>query len=627
MIFKLKNIVFLFSIFLILTENAKGQNKFSKKNNQTIWEAKDRNDVVYTNQILKKGRNDEKLIALNGLMSWHDPQFRKSLLKIVKKKNIELKKSALNAIGQSHDSFYISYLLKIINKKKYSKIKPEALVALGKCITQWQSEKLLNIKKTNSDGYAECLYRAMLYGVSLPRFTDTMARILSTESEQNRFYAAWYLSRTKFTLSSKNITPVLFFLETKTDDELAIPLLIAIAKSKVNKSDSLRIREILLKNSLSKNISIKISALRAIHISKYNFDEEQINKSYEKNDLPQIQVTVSDMLVKNCNKYNNFKPLDYSPALVNIITNQNCKNNIKLNETGTFYDKIWYLKTIENDFNKYPEIQNILLQSTNAAIKAAATESLIKCSNSKGFPSALNDDFIETLTLLIKDGDEGVLSNIAVAFIEKQITKQTNYNLKEFIELLSDAMSELTLPRQIEAYTDIVKALSVLNDSTYTKPTADWNTPIDWKYVEKIPENQKIEVTTNKGKFTITLNVNEAPGSVSTILKLVEEGYYNNKFFHRLVPNFVIQGGCPRGDGYGSLDYTLRSEFSNLNYSKGAVGLASAGPNTESCQWFVSHCSTPHLDGRYTIIGYVTEGMETVQRLGVSDKIISVKKK
>ncbi|MCC6720959.1 MAG: peptidylprolyl isomerase [Bacteroidia bacterium] len=166
-----------------------------------------------------------------------------------------------------------------------------------------------------------------------------------------------------------------------------------------------------------------------------------------------------------------------------------------------------------------------------------------------------------------------------------------------------------------------------MKDTAFVKPILEWNTPIDWKYIEKISSNQKIEVTTNKGKFTITLNVNEAPGSVSSILKLVEEGFYNDKYFHRVVPNFVIQGGCPRGDGFGSLDYSLRSEFSSIKYNTGTVGLASSGANTESCQWFVTHCPTPHLDGRYTVIGTIDEGMNVVNRIGVGDKIISIIKK
>lgn len=611
-------------IFSLYTTYSDAQNIFKDKTNQQIWEAKDRNDIVFTKKILKTGTKEQQILALKGLQSWYDPELRKIFIKKLKKSKTETKKAVFEAIGQSRDSFYLPYLIKFINKKKYKKSRKEALAALGKCITKAQTNKLKNIKKCKTAGYSECIYRALLKGVTLPEFTDSMINMLQNNDYENRFYAAWYLSRTKNVISSEKAKIVIEYLENKHGSELEIPLLIAIAKCKADKSDSLKLREIFLKNLKSENLATRISTLRAILLSKYYFEPDQLNTSFEKNDIPQIQFTVSEIISANCKKFDKYKPLDYSPALLNIISNTNCTNLIKLTETGTMYDKIWYLKTIENDYTKYQEIQNILLQSVNPALKAAAAESMIKCANSKGFPTSLNDDFIETLMLLVKDRDAGVLSIIATAFIEKQINMQTNYNLKEFIELFTETLEELSLPREIEAFTDISKAISIIKDTVMIKPTVDWNNPIDWKHVENISKKQEIIVTTNKGKFKITLNVNEAPASVSAILKLVEEGFYNNKFFHRLVPNFVIQGGCPRGDGFGSLDYTLRSEFTSQKYSTGTVGLASAGPDTESCQWFVTHCSTPHLEGRYTIIGYISEGMETVNRLGVGDKIISI---
>ena len=84
-----------------------------------------------------------------------------------------------------------------------------------------------------------------------------------------------------------------------------------------------------------------------------------------------------------------------------------------------------------------------------------------------------------------------------------------------------------------------------------------------------------------------------------------KEKFYNEKTWHRVVPNFVIQAGCTRGDGYGSLNYTIRSEFSPQSYKTGYVGMASAGKDTESTQFFITHRPTPHLDGRYTIFAKV----------------------
>ena len=113
--------------------------------------------------------------------------------------------------------------------------------------------------------------------------------------------------------------------------------------------------------------------------------------------------------------------------------------------------------------------------------------------------------------------------------------------------------------------------------------------------------------------------------SVATFVTLAKKGFYDGKTFHRVIANFVAQGGCPRGDGFGGLDYSIASEFAPLNYGTGYVGLASAGKDTESCQWFITHSPTPHLDGNYTIFAKVVEGMDVVLKLMIGDKIESVK--
>ncbi len=116
-----------------------------------------------------------------------------------------------------------------------------------------------------------------------------------------------------------------------------------------------------------------------------------------------------------------------------------------------------------------------------------------------------------------------------------------------------------------------------------------------------------------------------APGTVANFVDLITKKYYPGKIFHRLVPNFVIQGGCPRGDGFGSLDYSLRSELPQVTYNRhGLVGMASAGNHTEGVQWFVTLAPAPHLDGNYTIFGEITEGLDVIGKLGIGDKINDV---
>ncbi|AKQ47725.1 peptidylprolyl isomerase [Rufibacter radiotolerans] len=137
-------------------------------------------------------------------------------------------------------------------------------------------------------------------------------------------------------------------------------------------------------------------------------------------------------------------------------------------------------------------------------------------------------------------------------------------------------------------------------------------------------KNQKARLKTSKGDIIFELLVEDAPGSVANFVELLEKGFYNGKNFHRVVPNFVAQGGCPRGDGWGSTDYAIRSEFADLNYLEGYVGMASAGKDTESCQWFITHSPTPHLDGKYTIFAKVVKGMDVVHQLNIGDRIEKV---
>jgi cyclophilin family peptidyl-prolyl cis-trans isomerase len=153
-----------------------------------------------------------------------------------------------------------------------------------------------------------------------------------------------------------------------------------------------------------------------------------------------------------------------------------------------------------------------------------------------------------------------------------------------------------------------------------------FNHPIDPIKLRALPQGQRYRITTTKGIIIIATDVNDCPGSSLAFDSLVTAGYFNGKAFHRMVPNFVVQGGCPRGDGYGGMPWTLRTEIGRKPFTAGSVGLASAGRDTEGCQFFITHSATPHLDGRYTRFGEVIEGMDVVWRLQVGDVMVRVER-
>jgi len=131
-------------------------------------------------------------------------------------------------------------------------------------------------------------------------------------------------------------------------------------------------------------------------------------------------------------------------------------------------------------------------------------------------------------------------------------------------------------------------------------------------------------VDTTKGPFTVELLPGEAPLNVDNFVQLANRGYFNGFTFHRVVPNFVVQDGDPRGDGNGGPGYQIRCEINEVPYDRAAVGMALSGKDTGGSQWFVTHSPQPHLDGGYTVFGHVVAGMEVVDRIVRGDVIRSI---
>ena len=132
-------------------------------------------------------------------------------------------------------------------------------------------------------------------------------------------------------------------------------------------------------------------------------------------------------------------------------------------------------------------------------------------------------------------------------------------------------------------------------------------------------------VQTSRGEFRITLAVLDAPRTVANFMALAGRGFFDGILWHRIVPDFVAQGGDPRGDGEGGPGYTIRDELNTRPYVRGTVGMALDWKDTGGSQFFVTHSPQPHLDARYTVFGTVSSGMDVVDRLEPFDQIVSVR--
>ena len=136
-------------------------------------------------------------------------------------------------------------------------------------------------------------------------------------------------------------------------------------------------------------------------------------------------------------------------------------------------------------------------------------------------------------------------------------------------------------------------------------------------------EDVKITIKTNKGNISLTIYAADTPITSANFLNLASRGYYDGITFHRVIPNFMIQGGDPTGTGSGGPGYQFEDEFiASLKHDKpGILSMANAGPGTNGSQFFITHAPQPHLDGRHTVFGHVTEGQEVVDSIEGGDEI------
>jgi cyclophilin family peptidyl-prolyl cis-trans isomerase len=150
------------------------------------------------------------------------------------------------------------------------------------------------------------------------------------------------------------------------------------------------------------------------------------------------------------------------------------------------------------------------------------------------------------------------------------------------------------------------------------------DTEIYRQIVERTRQPRTVEIRTQRGTITVRLACPQAPMTCLNFLTLASQGFFDGLTFHRVVPDFVIQGGDPKGDGSGGPGYAIRDEINRLRYNRGVVGMALAGPDTGGSQFFITLSPQPHLDGGYTAFGEVTAGAGVLDQIRLGDRIEKV---
>jgi|GEM_PF-938522 cyclophilin family peptidyl-prolyl cis-trans isomerase/HEAT repeat protein len=223
----------------------------------------------------------------------------------------------------------------------------------------------------------------------------------------------------------------------------------------------------------------------------------------------------------------------------------------------------------------------------------------------------------------IQSGESGAMTISAdIAIQLKNNLPKTWSDSGSFIQ---SAYEAIQWPQQLEAGQKLATLMDSLSLNYQWPNLSEYRSPIITDYLQRMTDSTEWIIAVEGGEIRLRLFPQRAPHTVSRLLQEAEEGYYDGKTVHRVVPHFVSQGGCPIGDGYGGVDFLLPTEVGPVHFSHaGICGMASAGPQTESSQWFITHRATPHLDGRYTIWGEVISGQEILWSMEPGDLIKSV---
>ncbi len=321
------------------------------------------------------------------------------------------------------------------------------------------------------------------------------------------------------------------------------------------------------------------------------------------------------------------KQYSFSPRMRDSV--RNILIDLYTKETNN-YNKVRILRALETSPYNYEFFEEQALNFNNVApVRSQAAQSLSSIflspafnNNFKGFSISIRNRLTETMFKFIGSGDAG-LAAIGANAIESPMNGLNKANLKDNIPMMFQAMQKFKSPNDIEAIEAVRSSINYIADSTASqKPKAKTAKVIDWSTLRTLSNYSTATIYTTHGSFKFQLLLQEAPISVLNFVTLARSGYFNNKVWHRVVPLHVIQTGCPRGDGFGSLDYTISTEIGSETYNKaGYVGMARDGLHTECSQWFVTCVPTLHLDGNYSIFGKMIDGQNVVNSITLGDTV------
>lgn len=538
------------------------------------------------------------------------------------------------ALGQMADPSAERLLLGALMKEKVPAVVAEMLNAYGRTTRRWHLDPSLFMDDSlKTAGLAWSLYRAGIRGKSGDESNRVAMRLLDGgHSQDTRLGAAHFFARgaSDFENVGSRLIEVV-----QEDPSAEVRMAAALALGKIKSDSGLVVLKEVIKTE--EDTRVIVNAYRALRNFPFRLIKHYLYEGLVHKD-PNVGITASEVIIDT------LTPDDWIEvsSLTGQVDHWRIKSNLyeaalRAGENSDLAQEIQTRARKEPDprqraallasLSHYPAafrfVATAVREADSPVLRSTAAQTLARMNQSDNFNPAMAPQFASLYRdLLVTEEDPAVIGSIAVALGDSTLGYRNHFGDPS---MLHNVLEKLSLPRDNEAMQALVAAINYLENKNTNAPVVnDFNHPIDWDLAKRIPHDQRATIKTTRGNIIIRLHVNEAPGSVTNFIKLAQQNYFDDATVHRVVPNFVIQAGCPRGDGWGGEDYSIRSEFSSRPYRTGSVGMASAGKDTEGTQWFITHSPTPHLEGKYTLFAEVIEGQSVVDFLQVGEKITDV---
>jgi len=614
-------------------------NKFSDETIQHLHTFQDERNTAELLPYLSNTNARYRAEAATAFASVQDTLAVPDLLNLLGDTAVAVRRAAAFALGQTGSARAEKALMQHLRQEQSPVVQAELLEALGKVATPAGAVFLNSYIPANpaaKAGQSWGLYRAGLRQQVTQQGTAEAVHLLAPENPyEARLAAAHYLARTL----KIDLTPYRKELLTAATSDKAPEVRMAVVQSlsKVRASDKAQFLSNILQSDA--DYRVRLNSVRAMGGLEFEEIRPAVLAALQDPNT-NTAVATAEFLVAHPNGVEVAPLLQLLPQLQDarvrgnviwvILHNSQPQSKGYLNtrykqqyqNARTPYDRAHLLKALSGDYNNYQYIADEMFAAQEPVVATTAMDALILMRQQPDFPKRLEQEFAGIFRKAVGTGDVALVGMAATAIRDPKLNLRTFYRDYTF---LAQAQLNLQLPRDMETNIELQKTLDFLNNRAESPaPKNPFTHPIDWALVKTIPAGQQVLLRTEKGTITLQLLVEEAPGSVANFVALARQDFFDSLYFHRVVPNFVAQGGDRRGDGWGSSDYSIRSEFAPLHYLEGYVGMASAGKDTESNQWFITHSPAPHLDGRYTIFAKVVAGMDVVHQLEVGDRILDV---